>query len=84
MSDKLTKIKRNINNAVIMIVDDEEIVLQSLHSLLSLDTDYEVLTFLEPNEALKELNKRPIDMVMNNKISEVSAAIDQMISGAYA
>jgi serine phosphatase RsbU (regulator of sigma subunit) len=66
MMDKLAEIKQNINNSAIMIVDDEEIVLQSLLSLLSLDTDYEVITFQKPNEALKELNNRPVDMVISD------------------
>lgn len=54
------------NNFAVMIVDDEEMVLESLASFLSLETDYELLTFQSPAEALKELNKRPVDIVISD------------------
>lgn len=54
------------HNFAVMIVDDEEMVLQSLTSFLSLETDYELLTFQSPAEALKELNKRPVDIVISD------------------
>jgi serine phosphatase RsbU (regulator of sigma subunit) len=62
------KTKGNItgDNSVVMIVDDEELVLQSLTSFLSLETDWEVLTFQSPKEALKELNKRSVDIVVSD------------------
>ncbi len=49
-----------------MIVDDEEIVLTSLQSLLRLDTDYRVVTFRSPVEALAELQKHPVDAVISD------------------
>lgn len=51
---------------VIMIVDDEEMVTVSLSSLLELDTDYIVLAYQSPGEALKTLNERTVDMVISD------------------
>lgn len=66
MTAQKAKKDKNSNNSVVMIVDDEELVLQSLTSYLSLDTDYEVLAFQSPKEALEELNKRPVDIVISD------------------
>ena len=66
MIKQIAELEKRKDNHIIMIVDDEEIVLQSLLSLLSLDTDYEAITFQKPNEALKELNRRPVDMVISD------------------
>jgi response regulator RpfG family c-di-GMP phosphodiesterase len=51
---------------VIVIVDDEEMVLTSLRSFLSLETDYEVLTFNAPETALGELQDHPVDLVISD------------------
>ena len=66
MIKQIAELEKRKDNHIIMIVDDEEIVLQSLLSLLSLDTDYEAITFQKPSEALKELNRRPVDMVISD------------------
>lgn len=66
MTAQKTKVNKNRDNSVVMIVDDEELVLQSLTSFLSLETDYKVLTFQSPKEALKELHKRPVDMIISD------------------
>jgi sigma-B regulation protein RsbU (phosphoserine phosphatase) len=66
MAKQIEELKKREKNHVIMIVDDEEIVLQSLVSFLTLDTDYEVLTFQSPKKAIKELNSRPVDMVISD------------------
>jgi serine phosphatase RsbU (regulator of sigma subunit) len=58
--------KENEKNSSVMIVDDEDLVLQSLTSFLSLETDYELLTFQSPKEALKELNRRSVDIVISD------------------
>jgi DNA-binding NtrC family response regulator len=48
----------------VLIVDDEEMVLTSLKSFLTLETDYEVLTYTSPKKALEEVKDRPIDLVI--------------------
>lgn len=50
----------------IMIVDDEEMVLTSLHSFLNLETSYHVITFTSPVEALKYIQKNEIDLVISD------------------
>ena len=51
---------------VIVIVDDEEMVLTSLRSFLSLETDYEVLTFNAPEAALGKLQDHAVDLVISD------------------
>ena len=50
----------------IVIVDDEEMVLTSLSSFLSLETDYEVVTFTKAPEALDYIKDHRIDLVISD------------------
>lgn len=64
MSDDLSKI---VNCAhVVMVVDDEEMVTQTLTAYLTLETDYEVLPFQSPEEALETLKTRRVDIVISD------------------
>ncbi len=55
------------NNAeTIVLVDDEEMVLTSLRSILALETDYDVNTFLSANEALEFVKKSDVDLVISD------------------
>jgi len=47
-------------------VDDEDIVLSSLRTLLQLDTDYNVITFRSPTEALSAIQRQSIDAVISD------------------
>lgn len=49
---------------VVLIVDDEPVVTQSLRSFLELETDYEIHTFESPLEALRLAQEQPIDVVV--------------------
>jgi serine phosphatase RsbU (regulator of sigma subunit) len=49
-----------------MIVDDEEIVTSSISSYLEFDTDYDVVAFQSPVEALESLRRRPVDIVVSD------------------
>jgi response regulator RpfG family c-di-GMP phosphodiesterase len=51
---------------VIAIVDDEEMVLTSLRSFLTLETDYEIMTFSSPEQALDKLRETPVDLVVSD------------------
>jgi DNA-binding NtrC family response regulator len=53
-------------NATIVIVDDEEMVLTSLNSFLSLETGYTVKTFTSAKEALAYIEKEPVDLVVSD------------------
>ena len=50
----------------IMIVDDEEMVLTSLSSFLSLETDYEVTTFTKASEALVHFAEHEVELVISD------------------
>lgn len=50
----------------VLIVDDEEMVTISLSSFLSLETDYQVVTFQSPRAALDFLRKRSVDAIISD------------------
>ena len=50
----------------VLIVDDEEMVLTSLSSFLMLETDYEVVTFLSPAEAVDYVKDNSVDLVISD------------------
>ncbi len=54
------------HRVTVLIVDDEDIVLTSLRTLLLLDTDYNVLTYRSPLEALRAIQKQQIDAVISD------------------
>ncbi len=51
---------------VVAIIDDEPMVTQSIKNFLSLETDYEVLSFNSPQEALDTLKDRPVDVIISD------------------
>lgn len=51
---------------VVAIVDDEPMVTQSIENFLSLETDYEVLSFNSPQDALATLKDRPVDVIISD------------------
>ncbi|MBD3297668.1 MAG: response regulator [candidate division Zixibacteria bacterium] len=51
---------------VVAIVDDEPMVTQSIKNFLSLETDYEILSFNSPQEALETLKDRPVDVIISD------------------
>jgi DNA-binding NtrC family response regulator len=54
------------SSATIVIVDDEDMVLTSLNSFLSLETEYTVESFLNPKEALKFIEHNDVDLVLSD------------------
>ncbi len=53
-------------NASIVLVDDEEMVLTSLSSFLTLETEYDVHTFTSAKEALKFVEGNEVDIVISD------------------
>ncbi|UCD63483.1 MAG: SpoIIE family protein phosphatase [Candidatus Zixiibacteriota bacterium] len=51
---------------VIMIVDDESMVTKSLTTLIELETDYAVVAFQSPTEALEYLKKSTVDLIISD------------------
>ncbi len=81
----------------ILILDDEQMVLTSLSSFLNLETDYEVVTFTSPIEALDYVKKNSIDLVISDylmpemdgitflsKIKEIKPQATRIILTGYA
>lgn len=54
------------NSQTIIIVDDEEMVLTSLNSFLSLETEYKVKTFTSVKEALNFVKSNDVDLVVSD------------------
>ena len=50
----------------IILVDDEEMILTSIRTLLLLETDYQVESFTNPIEAAKYLEKNPADVAVSD------------------
>jgi len=51
---------------IVVIVDDEEMVVTSLSSFLTLETDYEVKSFTSANKALEYVKDNEIDVVVSD------------------
>lgn len=58
--------QRQDRPASIVIVDDEDIVLKTLSSFLTLETDYEVRTFDSAEKALEALKDLHVDLVISD------------------
>lgn len=52
--------------ATILLVDDEEMVLTSLRSFLTLETDYRILPFLSPGAALEFAAANEVNLVISD------------------
>lgn len=50
----------------IVLVDDEEMILTSIRTLLMLEEDYEVACFTSPLEAVGHLEKHPVDVTVSD------------------
>jgi DNA-binding NtrC family response regulator len=54
------------SNATVVLVDDEEMVLTSLQSLLNLETDYAIESFKNPADALAFIKENDIHVVVSD------------------
>ena len=51
---------------IILLVDDEEMVVTSIKSFLTLETDYEVAAFTSPKKALEFVRNNKVDLVISD------------------
>jgi response regulator RpfG family c-di-GMP phosphodiesterase len=51
---------------LILLVDDEDMVVTSIKSFLTLETDYEVKGFTSPSEALDYIGEHRVDVVVSD------------------
>jgi len=81
----------------VVLVDDEEMVLTSLRSILSLETEYDVSTFTSAHEALKFVEDNDVDIVISDylmpemdgisflaKVRDLKPEIPRIILTGYA
>jgi DNA-binding NtrC family response regulator len=61
---------------VVMIIDDEPMVTQSIKNFLSLETEYEVLAFTSPVAALETLKSRQVDVIISDYLMPDLNGID--------
>jgi response regulator RpfG family c-di-GMP phosphodiesterase len=54
------------DSITILLIDDEEMVVTSIKSFLTIETDYEVLAYTSPLKALQELDQHSIDLVISD------------------
>ena len=53
-----------VDGATVLIVDDEEMVVRSLDSLLTLESRYRVKTFVSPRKALEVVREEEVHVVL--------------------
>ena len=89
--------ENSMNGQTIVIVDDEEMVLISLNSFLTLETQYEVKTFTSAKEALEYIKKGRVDLVISDylmpeidgisflaEVREIKPEVPRIILTGYA
>ena len=54
------------SKAVVVIVDDEEMIITSLRALLQLETEHEIHGFTDPAEAAKFLESKTVDVCVSD------------------
>ena len=54
---------------VIVLVDDEDMVVTSIKSFLTLETDYDVNGFTKPADALEFIESNRVDVVVSDPIT---------------
>jgi DNA-binding NtrC family response regulator len=82
---------------VVVVVDDEEMVLTSISSFLSLETEYTVKTFLSAKEALAFVKSKHVDLVVSdylmpemdgltflNQVKQIRPEVPRIILTGYA
>ncbi|MEE9269427.1 MAG: SpoIIE family protein phosphatase [Candidatus Krumholzibacteria bacterium] len=57
---------KSTKRSTILIVDDESVVTESIAAFLELETDYKVLQFQSPLEALRLVKDTPVDLVISD------------------
>jgi DNA-binding NtrC family response regulator len=56
----------NGSTPTILLVDDEEMVLNSIKSFFAIETDYKLATYTSPVKALKEVEQNHFDLVISD------------------
>jgi DNA-binding NtrC family response regulator len=59
-------VSQNGNNATVMLVDDEEMIITSLKAFLQLETDFDIHAFTDPEEAARFVESNPVDVAVSD------------------
>lgn len=54
------------SSASVMIVDDEEMVIASIKAFLQLETDFNIQTFTDPEDAARFAEQNPVDVAVSD------------------
>ena len=60
----------------ILAVDDDALVLATLESLFGLETEYSVSVHSDPKEAITELERKPVDLIISDFLMPTMNGID--------
>ncbi len=61
---------------VVLLVDDEEMVITSIKSFLTLETDYEVVAFTSPHDAVEYVKSNKVDLVISDYLMPAMDGIE--------
>lgn len=64
------------NKGTVVIVDDEEMILTSLNSFLSLETDYDVKTFVSAKKAVDYVESGAVDVIISDFLMPEMNGVD--------
>lgn len=56
----------NHSKPPVLIVDDEEMVITSVKAYLQLESDYDVRGFTDPEEAMRQIRKEPVGVIVSD------------------
>jgi DNA-binding NtrC family response regulator len=68
----------NESDATLVLVDDESMVLDSLGSVLALETEYRLEKFTAPADALEYARTGPVDLVLSDFLMPVMNGIEML------
>jgi DNA-binding NtrC family response regulator len=69
----------DLDHGTILIVDDEEIVLKSIKNFLALETEWTILEYRSPVEALNALPEKTVDVVVSDYLMPEMNGIDFLL-----
>jgi len=66
-------------NASVLLVDDEDMVLTSVRAYLTLETEFTIHAYSEPEEAVKHMQNNPVDVVVSDYLMPRMSGIQFLI-----
>ena len=70
-----------IGKPAVVLVDDEEMILTSIRTLLMLETDYSVEGFTNPHDAVRHLEKNPVAVIVSDYLMPGMTGIQVLAKG---